>query len=44
MKMFIAVMAVLAAWPMLSQEPLPFLHKDDIIVFQGDSITDGNRG
>ena len=43
MKMLIAVLVVLTAWPMLSQEPLPFLHKDNIIVFQGDSITDGGR-
>jgi lysophospholipase L1-like esterase len=43
MKMLIAVMAFLHALPMLSQQPLPFLHKSDIIVFQGDSITDGGR-
>jgi lysophospholipase L1-like esterase len=43
MKLLIELMAVLTAWPMLSQEPLPFLHKDNIIVFQGDSITDGGR-
>jgi lysophospholipase L1-like esterase len=25
-------------------EPLPFLHQGDVVLFQGDSITDGNRG
>ena len=27
----------------IAQEPLPFLHAKDVIVFQGDSITDGGR-
>ena len=26
-----------------AQEPLPFLHRQDVILFQGDSITDGGR-
>src|SRR6185312_14064285 len=26
-----------------AKEPLPFLHKNAIILFQGDSITDGGR-
>ncbi|MDR3745882.1 MAG: SGNH/GDSL hydrolase family protein [Acidobacteriaceae bacterium] len=26
-----------------AQEPLPFLHAQDVILFQGDSITDGGR-
>ena len=26
-----------------AQEPLPFLHGQDVILFQGDSITDGGR-
>ena len=43
MKILIAALAVFAARPMLSQEPLAFLHSGDSIVFQGDSITDGGR-
>ena len=26
-----------------AQEPLPFLHRQDVTLFQGDSITDGGR-
>ena len=44
-KTFIASVCtlLLITSPALSQEPLPFLHKGDSIVFQGDSITDGGR-
>jgi lysophospholipase L1-like esterase len=31
------------ALPVVAQEPLPFLQTNDIILFQGDSITDGGR-
>lgn len=45
MKPLVAIIALLTAWSALSraQDPLPFLHKDDIVLFQGDSITDGGR-
>lgn len=34
---------LLLALPGVAQEPLPFLHANDVILFQGDSITDGGR-
>ena len=38
------VVSILLSIAMLpAQEPLPFLHRQDVIVFQGDSITDGGR-
>jgi lysophospholipase L1-like esterase len=45
MKLFFSALILLASsTPFVSaQEPLPFLHKGDSIVFQGDSITDGGR-
>ena len=33
----------LAVASAIAQQPLPFLHAHDIILFQGDSITDGGR-
>ena len=38
--LLVAVVASIAA---KAQEPLPFLHKGDVVLFQGDSITDGGR-
>ena len=32
-----------AALSAAAQQPLPFLHAHDVILFQGDSITDGGR-
>ena len=45
MKAFVSLFTILTVLPILSkaQDPLPFLHTDDVIVFQGDSITDGGR-
>lgn len=45
MRFFAPVLvSLLLSTAMLSaQEPLPFLHRQDIILFQGDSITDGGR-
>jgi len=37
-----AVMFVLSL-PAKAQQPYPFLHRNDVILFQGDSITDGGR-
>jgi lysophospholipase L1-like esterase len=34
---------LLLSLPCVAQEPLPFLHANDVILFQGDSITDGGR-
>jgi lysophospholipase L1-like esterase len=34
---------VLFAIPVLADDSMPVFHKDDIILFQGDSITDGGR-
>lgn len=43
----LALGAVLAALLLplyaMAKEPLPFLHKGDVVLFQGDSITDGGR-
>lgn len=45
MRFFIPILGlVLLSTVMLpAQEPLPFLHRQDVILFQGDSITDGGR-
>jgi lysophospholipase L1-like esterase len=29
--------------PVMAQQALPFFHKNDVVLFQGDSITDGGR-
>ncbi len=36
-------MLVLSSAMLSAQEPLPFLHAKDVVLFQGDSITDGGR-
>lgn len=45
MKKLLQVLAVFFLLPCLAtaKEPLPFLHKNAVILFQGDSITDGGR-
>ena len=44
MRRFISAFVLMFSTVMLSaQEPLPFLHRQDVILFQGDSITDGGR-
>lgn len=45
MKLLCSSLALLLLSPLFAfaQEPLPFLHQGDLIVFQGDSITDGGR-
>jgi lysophospholipase L1-like esterase len=45
MKMFsrITLLLLLNAMPFWGQAPLPFLHQNDVVIFQGDSITDGGR-
>ena len=35
--------AVFLAIPAFADDPIPVFHKDDVILFQGDSITDGGR-
>jgi lysophospholipase L1-like esterase len=41
--LFTALTPFLISLSALSQVPLPFLHPNDVILFQGDSITDGGR-
>jgi len=44
MKIFLAAAVFLLAGSMpTSRQWLPFLHANDLILFQGDSITDGGR-
>ena len=45
MRFFVsALLSLLLSTAMLpAQEPLRFLHRQDVILFQGDSITDGGR-
>ena len=44
MRWFVSVFVLMFSTAVLSaQEPLPFLHRQDVILFQGDSITDGGR-
>lgn len=43
MRRFVLILIVISTAVVSAQEPLPFLHRQDVIVFQGDSITDGGR-
>jgi lysophospholipase L1-like esterase len=42
-RMGIGLVVGAAALGAVAQQPLPFLHAHDVVLFQGDSITDGGR-
>jgi lysophospholipase L1-like esterase len=43
MKILLPLLMVLTSVHLTAQTPLPFFHQGDVVVFQGDSITDGGR-
>jgi|HubBroStandDraft_6_1064221.scaffolds.fasta_scaffold498371_1 hypothetical protein len=43
MKILLPLLMVLTSLHLTAQTPLPFFHQGDVVVFQGDSITDGGR-